>query len=62
MISGRATTSESSAFASHARSAAGHFRDALDGISISSIGLGTYLGEENDAGFICKSPTRPPQD
>jgi hypothetical protein len=31
------------------RSAAGHFREIRGGLVLSSIGIGTYLGEPNDA-------------
>ncbi len=49
MISGRATPSDTKDFESRSRCANGHFRDAFEGLRLSSIGLGTYLGEEDDA-------------
>ncbi|MGH9441123.1 MAG: aldo/keto reductase [Thermoanaerobaculia bacterium] len=54
MISGRATPADTLAFANAAGGAEGHFRTVFDGIKLSSIGLGTYLGEEDvetDRGF-----------
>ena len=48
MSDGRATPSGTSAFAREAGSAPGHFREALD-LSLSSIGIGTYLGRDDDA-------------
>jgi aryl-alcohol dehydrogenase-like predicted oxidoreductase len=53
MIAGRATADGTKRFAERAGVASGHFREGL-GLSLSSIGLGTYLGEENaaaDAGY-----------
>ncbi len=49
MISGRATPAQTLEFASAAKCADRHFRQAFEGIHCSSIGLGTYLGEEDDA-------------
>ncbi len=49
MISGRATPAQTLEFATASNCAAGHFRPAFGGIRCSSIGLGTYLGEEDDA-------------
>ena len=48
MISGRATIEGTRRFASRSAAAPGHFREST-GLSLSSLGLGTYLGEE-DAG------------
>lgn len=48
MISGRATSDGTRRFADRSKAAAGHFRDAA-GVTLSSIGLGTYLGTEDDA-------------
>jgi len=49
----RATAEGTRRFAGRSGAAAGHFRDGM-GLSLSSIGLGTYLGEEDaatDAGY-----------
>lgn len=48
MISGQATAEGTKRFADRAKAAAGHFRDAA-GVRLSSIGLGTYLGDEDAA-------------
>lgn len=48
MISGRATGTGTKRFADRAKAAAGHFREAAR-VQLSSIGLGTYLGEEDAA-------------
>ncbi|HET9792998.1 MAG TPA: aldo/keto reductase, partial [Thermoanaerobaculia bacterium] len=48
MIDGRATPEGTARFAGRFRAAPSHFRQAQDGLTLSSIGLGTYLGEEND--------------
>ena len=48
MIAGRATLEGTSRFAERAEAAKGHFRSAM-GLSLSSIGLGTYLGKEDAA-------------
>lgn len=48
MIAGRATLEGTSRFARRSPAAKGHFRPAL-GALLSSIGLGTYLGEEDAA-------------
>jgi aryl-alcohol dehydrogenase-like predicted oxidoreductase len=45
---GRATLDGTKRFADRAKAAAGHFRDAA-GVRLSSIGLGTYLGDEDAA-------------
>src|SRR3954469_6994290 len=53
VIEGRATPQGTKRFASRSGAADGHFRDA-SGLSLSSIGLGTYLGPETsaaDAGY-----------
>jgi len=53
VVTGRATVEGTTLFASRANAATGHFRDAA-GLSLSSIGLGTYLGDEDaatDAGY-----------
>ncbi len=53
MIAGRGTLEGTRRFAARSGAAPGHFRDAM-GLSLSSIGLGTYLGEEDaatDAGY-----------
>ena len=50
-LSGRATPQGTLRYAARfqGRSAAGHFREAADGLVISSIGIGTYLGEPDAA-------------
>lgn len=53
MIPGRATLEGTRRFAKRSEAAEGHFRDAM-GLSLSSLGLGTYLGAEDaatDAGY-----------
>ena len=53
MIAGRATLEGTRRFAERATAAPGHFREAM-GLMLSSIGLGTYLGDESartDAGY-----------
>jgi aryl-alcohol dehydrogenase-like predicted oxidoreductase len=49
MISGRATLEGTRRFASRASAASGQFREAMGGLSLSSLGLGTYLGEDDAA-------------
>lgn len=55
VIAGRATLDGTRRFAARAQAASGHFREAVGlGLSLSSIGLGTYLGEDDaarDAGY-----------
>jgi aryl-alcohol dehydrogenase-like predicted oxidoreductase len=54
VITGRATPEGTRRFAARADVAPGHFRQAMGGLSLSSIGLGTYLGREDaatDAGY-----------
>ena len=48
MIPGRATLEGTKRFATRSAAAPGHFREA-GGLLLSSIGLGTYLGPEDDA-------------
>ena len=48
MIEGRATLEGTQRFAARSAAAEGHFREAM-GLRLSSLGLGTYLGEEDDA-------------
>ena len=53
VIAGRATSEGTQRFAARSGSAPGHFREAM-GVRLSSLGLGTYLGEEDaatDAGY-----------
>ena len=53
MIPGRATLEGTRRFAKRSEAAEGHFRDAM-GLSLSSLGVGTYLGPEDaetDAGY-----------
>ena len=53
MIPGRATLEGTRRFAARSEAADGHFRPAM-GLSLSSLGLGTYLGAEDaktDAGY-----------
>lgn len=45
----RATVEGTARYRDAARAAPGHFRAALDGLSVSSLGLGTYLGRDDDA-------------
>ena len=47
MLNGRATAEATAAYASRFPELPGHFRPAL-GVSVSSIGIGTYLGEPDD--------------
>ncbi len=47
MLKGRATAEATAAYASHFPELPGNFRPAL-GLSVSSIGIGTYLGEPDD--------------
>jgi aryl-alcohol dehydrogenase-like predicted oxidoreductase len=47
MLKGRATVKGTSAYASRFKSLPAHFRQTL-GLSVSSIGIGTYLGEHDD--------------
>ncbi len=54
MIAGRATPEGTKRFAGRSAAAPGHFRVAIGGLSLSSIGVGTYLGPEDaatDAGY-----------
>jgi len=48
MPDARATPSGTSAFAREAEAAPGHFREAL-GLFVSSLGIGTYLGRDDEA-------------
>jgi aryl-alcohol dehydrogenase-like predicted oxidoreductase len=50
-LPGRATPEATAAYVDRfsAQAAAGHFRRTGDGLSLSSVGLGTYLGEPDDA-------------
>ena len=48
MISGRASAEDTRAFSARSAAAPGHFRDAR-GLTLSSLGLGTYLGAEDAA-------------
>lgn len=49
MIEGRATAEGTLAFGGRSPAASSHFRRTSSGLTLSSIGLGTYLGEEDDA-------------
>ena len=49
MIAGRATPEGTRRFEARSAVAPGHFREAMAGLSLSSIGLGTYLGREDAA-------------
>jgi aryl-alcohol dehydrogenase-like predicted oxidoreductase len=51
LMPGRATVAGTRRYAArfHERAAPGHFRDAAGGLTISSLGLGTYLGEPDAA-------------
>ena len=46
-LDGRATPSATAAYAREAAAAKGHFREAL-GVTVSSLGIGTYLGRDDD--------------
>jgi aryl-alcohol dehydrogenase-like predicted oxidoreductase len=48
MTPGRATAKGTTAFAHKATAAPGHFRAAM-GVTVSSLGIGTYLGRDDDA-------------
>jgi len=50
-LAGRATPEGTQRYAAlfHGRAATGHFRARPDGLTLSSIGIGTYLGEPDDA-------------
>jgi aryl-alcohol dehydrogenase-like predicted oxidoreductase len=48
VITGKATAEGTKRFAARSKVAPGHFRQGL-GLSVSSIGLGTYLGQEDAA-------------
>jgi aryl-alcohol dehydrogenase-like predicted oxidoreductase len=47
-IEGRATLEGTRRFAQASGCPSGHFRQAFGGVTVSSIGLGTYLGPEDD--------------
>jgi len=47
LLEGRATPSATAAYAREAGAARGHFREAL-GVNVSSLGIGTYLGRDDD--------------
>ena len=47
LLEGRATPSATAAYAREAGTARGHFREAL-GVNVSSLGIGTYLGRDDD--------------
>lgn len=49
MIPGKATLEGTKRFAGRAKSAKGHFREVTAKVFLSSVGLGTYLGEEDAA-------------
>jgi aryl-alcohol dehydrogenase-like predicted oxidoreductase len=49
VIAGRATRDGTKRFADRSKVAPGHFREAAGRLFLSSIGLGTYLGREDDA-------------
>lgn len=51
LLAGRATPEATKAYAARfaSRAAKGHFREAASGITVSSIGIGTYLGEADEA-------------
>jgi aryl-alcohol dehydrogenase-like predicted oxidoreductase len=48
MLPGRATAAGTAAFAQKSHAAPGHFRPALS-LTVSSLGIGTYLGRDDDA-------------
>ncbi len=47
MFPGRATPEGTARFRDAADAAAGHFRRSPDGLSLSSLGIGTYLGRDD---------------
>ena len=47
MLQGRATAEGTARFEAASGSAAGHFREALGGLRLSSLGIGTYLGRDD---------------
>jgi aryl-alcohol dehydrogenase-like predicted oxidoreductase len=47
LLEGRATPAATAAYAREATAAKGHFREAL-GVTVSSLGIGTYLGRDDD--------------
>jgi aryl-alcohol dehydrogenase-like predicted oxidoreductase len=47
-IAGRATPQGTLHYASRFRAAAGHFREITSGLVLSSVGIGTYLGDADD--------------
>ncbi len=49
MIAGRATAEGTPGFAGRSSAPSSHFRKTGSDLTLSSIGLGTYLGEEDDA-------------
>lgn len=49
MLQGRATQEGTQRYRDAAGAAAGHFREALDGLQLSSLGIGTYLGRDDAA-------------
>jgi aryl-alcohol dehydrogenase-like predicted oxidoreductase len=49
MLSGRATAEGTARFRDAAGAAPGHFREALGGLWLSSLGIGTYLGRDDAA-------------
>jgi aryl-alcohol dehydrogenase-like predicted oxidoreductase len=48
-LRGCATIEATAAYAEKTAAAEGHFRSALDGLTLSSIGLGTYMGQPDEA-------------
>jgi hypothetical protein len=64
MISGRATIEGTRRFADRSKAAAGHFRQ-MSSLSLSSIGVGTYLGKEDEqtnAGYEACVSSRSPRE
>src|SRR5438105_14048367 len=49
MFPGRATPEGTARFRDAADAATGHFRRSPDGLSLSSLGIGTYLGRDDAA-------------
>lgn len=47
MLAGRATAEGTARFRDAAAAAPGHFREALGGVWLSSLGIGTYLGRDD---------------
>src|SRR5229473_1305325 len=49
MLKGRATAQGTAAYANRFDGLVGNYRPMLDGLAVSSLGLGTYLGKSDSA-------------